>query len=225
MRPTLDAEADARPKVPSGVRVVVIDDHELVREGVTALLDKEPDLHVIGEAENAAEGLKLIETTDPDVVVLDYRLPDGSGVELCRDIAERRLRARIVVLSAFLQEDAVYGSLMAGASAYVVKDVEASELKQAVRVAARGGTLLDPKVAGHVISWAVRFTPASASSLPPSLLTVLRLLCQGRSNEEISEETGLTPLSVKKYVSRLYRRLGVSGRAEAATEAHRRGLI
>lgn len=206
------------------IRVFLVDDHELVREGLISLLRREPDLSVVGQAATGREAIESIPAADPDVVILDYRLPDMSGLEICREIAERRLRARVVVLSGFLHDQAVHESLMAGACAYVVKDVEARELRQAIRIVARGGMLIDPQVAGHMLSWAARQYP-NKSGLSPSLLTVLRLLGQGKTNAQIAEAMGLTLLTVKTYVSRIYRQLGVNGRAEASAEALRRGLL
>jgi two-component system response regulator DevR len=202
---------------------VLADDHEMVREGLISLLRHEPGIHVVAAVASAREALETIAAADPDVAVLDYRLPDARAPEVCREIAERRLRARVVVLSAYLHEEAVHASLMAGACAYVVKDVEGDQLRRAIRVAARGGALIDPLVAERVIHWATRVSPP-AGVLTPALLRVLRLVSRGCSNEEIARTTGLAPYTVEKYLSRIYRRLGVSGRAAAAAEAFRRGI-
>lgn len=220
------APIPARPKpVREPVSVFVVDDHHVVREGLIAILGREEDIRVVGQAENAEQALVSLSDADPDVVVVDYRLPGMDGVGLCREIAERRMRARVVVLSGFLDDDAVHASMMAGARAYVVKDVEAGELKRAIRAAARGETVIDPKVTGRIVGWAARAdAPTLLGELRPSELQVLRLLCQGKSPKEISSMTKLRPQTVKSYLREIYTKLGVGSRAEAIAIALRRGI-
>jgi DNA-binding NarL/FixJ family response regulator len=207
------------------VSVFVVDDHHVVREGLVAILDRESDIRVIGQAETAEQALDRLTDADPDVVVVDYRLPGMDGVGLCREIAERRMRARVVVLSGFLDDDAVHASMMAGARAYIVKDVEAAELKRAIRAAACGETMIDPKVTGRIVGWAARSdSPTLLGELRPSELQVLRLLCQGKSPKEISAATKLRPQTVKSYLREIYTKLGVGSRAEAIAIALRRGI-
>lgn len=211
------------PRPP--VSVFVVDDHHVVREGLVAILGRESDIDIVGEAESAEQALELLAGADPDVIVADYRLPGMDGVGLCREIAERRLRAGVVVLSGFLDDDAVHASMMAGARAYVVKDVEASELKRAIRAAARGETMIDSKVTGRIVGWAARAdNPSLLTELRPSELQVIRLLCAGKSPTEIAAHTGLSPQTIKSYLREIYTKLGVNSRAEAIALALRRGI-
>ena len=205
------------------ITLVVVDDHDIVREGLTAILGREPDLEIVGQAESAEEALSILPTLDPAVVVVDHSLPGMDGVALCRAIAALPVRAQVVVLSGLLDDEAVKGALDAGARAFVVKDVEASELKRAIRAAARGETLVDPAIAKRGVSGRWDELPPDVR-LPPSQLRVLRLLVEGLSVAEIAEATGLSHHTVKSYLRTIYRRLGVSSRAEATSSALRRGL-
>jgi two-component system, NarL family, response regulator DevR len=215
---------DAQPPCGRSITVFIVDDHDVVREGLAAILGREADMKIVGQAETAEEALESVPAVDPAVILVDHRLPGMDGVALCRAIAEMRLRAQVVVLSGLLDREVVAAALDAGARAYVVKDVEASELKRAIRAAARGKTLVDPKVAGRVVTGAwgearqhVRF--------PPSQLNVVRLLVEGKSVADIAAATGLSHHTIKSYLRTIYRRLGVSSRAEAAAVALRRGLV
>jgi DNA-binding NarL/FixJ family response regulator len=207
------------------VTVFLVDDHDVVREGLLSILGREPDIEVVGESSTAEGALESLDRTNPSVVVVDYRLPGMDGIELCREIAERRLRAQVVMLSAYLDDDIVYSALMSGARAYVVKDVESSELKRAIRAAARGETVIDPKVAGRILNWAARLDPRATHALRPMELRVMRLLVEGRPNREIARLMGLSPHTVKSYLREIYRKLEVGNRAEAAAVALRRGLV
>jgi DNA-binding NarL/FixJ family response regulator len=213
---------DARDSM---ITIFVVDDHKVVREGLIAILDSEPHFMVVGQAESAEEALHALPQLDPKVVIVDYRLPRMDGLELCREIAERRLRAQIVVLSVSLEEEVVERALLAGARAYVVKDVESSELKRAIRAAARGETTIDPKVAGRKLRLSARLEPSSAPVLRPAHLNVLGMIVRGMSNAEIASETGLSLHTVKSYVKETYERLGVTRRSEAVAVALRRGLV
>lgn len=207
------------------VRAFLVDDHELVRQGLVALLGRESDIEIAGIASSAEEALQRIPASDPDVVITDWRLPGMDGLDLCRELAELRSRARVVVLSAYLEEEAVFSAWLAGAAAYIVKDVEAGQLVRAVRAVARGERMIDPKVAGRIVGWASRVRSVGNDHLPASQLRVLQLLSQGKSNDQIAAATGLSENTVKKYLTRIYRRLNVTGRAEAVAEAMRRGLV
>lgn len=211
------------PGSVDSITVVVVDDHDIVREGLAAILGREPDLEVVGQAESAEEALAILPAIDPTVVVVDHSLPGMDGLALCRTIASMPLRAHVVVLSGVLDDDVVQAALDAGARAFVVKDVESSELKRAIRAAARGETLVDPAVAHRGVSR--KWDALSPDiSFPPSQLKVLRLLVEGLSVAEIAAATGLSHHTIKSYLRTIYKRLGVSSRAEAASSALRRGL-
>jgi DNA-binding NarL/FixJ family response regulator len=208
----------------SPISILIVDDHEVVREGLISILRSEPDMVVVGQAESAEEALALLPELDPTVAIVDYRLPNMDGLSLCREIAERRLRVQVVILSVSLEEHVVEGALLAGARAYVVKDLEASELKHAIRAAARGETVIDPKVVGRILRMATRADPTFTGLLRPAHLRVLRLIARGKTNSEISSMLDLTLNTVKSYLQEIYERLGVSNRAQAAAVALRRGL-
>ena len=206
------------------IRVFLVDDHDLVREGLAAILGREPDLEIAGEAASAEKALQRLPDAAVDVIIADVRLPGMDGMELCREIAERRIPGRVIILSAFMEDEVVYEAWLAGASGYVVKDVEAEPLKRAIRSVAEGRRVIDPKVAGTIAGWASRLELPSAEHLPPYLQRVLKDLCRGKTNEQIAASTGLTLETVKKYLGRIYKRLGARGRADAILEARRRGL-
>lgn len=207
------------------IRVFIVDDHDVVRAGLKALLEREADIKVVGEARSAEEALGVLADIDPEVVILDYRLPGMDGDAFCREVAERRLRAAVVLLSAYLDEEPVQASFLAGARAYVVKDVEAAELKRAVRAVAGGGTYVDPKVAGRLMGWAARLDPRGTDSLRPTEIKILGHVAAGRTNAEIARLLSLSRHTVGSYLASVFRKLGVQQRAEAVAVAIRRGLI
>lgn len=218
-------EHTVRDQEAPPITIFIVDDHEVVREGLSAILEAEPGFEVVGQAENAESALEQLEALNPTVVIVDYRLPRLDGLELCREIAEHRLRSQIVVLSVSIDENVVERAFLAGARAYVVKDVESSELKRAVRAAARGETTIDPKVTGRILRLAARLDPSMASVLRPAHLRVLKMIATGMSNTEIAEETGLSLHTVKSYIKETYERLGVTRRSQAVAIALRRGLV
>lgn len=220
-----ELEIPREPKRSPGesITLFIVDDHDVVREGLAAILGREPDIEIVGHAETAEDALAILPVRDPAVVLVDHRLPGMDGVALCRAIAEARLRAQVVVLSAALDPDVVDAALGAGARAFVVKDVEATELKRAIRAAARGQTVVDSKVVRRTSNG--RWVAPGDPVFPPSQLKVLRLLVDGLTAAEIAAATGLSPHTIKSYLRTIYRRLGVSSRAEAASAAIRRGLV
>lgn len=201
------------------ISVFLVDDHAVVREGLTAILSREPDLEIVGEAADAESAVDMMVTLKPKVAVVDNRLPGMSGIELCREIAERRIPTQAVVLSAFLERRAVEDALRAGARAYVVKDVEADELKRAIRAAAQGKTMVDGKVP---ISLGGSHDEKRMSARH---LRVLNALAEGRSASAIGNFLGLSLHTVKSYMREIYADLGVNSRAEAIAVAARRGLL
>jgi len=210
------------PKPGAGtIGVFLVGGRDVVREGLTAILGREPDIDVVGEAETGDDALRRLAQFDPAIALVDHLLPDTDGLELCREIARRRLRTRVVILSGVLDERIVDEALLAGARAYVVKDVEAAELLRAIRAAVRGEIFVDPKVAGYPPIP----TPRTVPRFPPSELKVLRCLVEGKGVAEIAVATGLSEHTVKTYLRAIYRRLGVSCRAEAAAVALRLGLV
>jgi DNA-binding NarL/FixJ family response regulator len=208
------------------VSVVIVDDHEIVRAGLTTLLAREPDIRVIGTAATGQEGLRLIEELKPTIAVVDYSLPRMSGVELCEKIGQRFPKIPVIILTTFLEDTVVFQALEAGAKAFVYKDVEARDLKRAIRAVAKGQAMLDPKVAGRVMDWA-RKHRFSASDQPLSIreTEVLRLVATGSSNPEIADTLGLAPNTIKTYLQRAVSKLKCRNRSEAAAMASERGLL
>jgi DNA-binding NarL/FixJ family response regulator len=205
------------------VRVFLLDDHEVVRRGVRDLLEAEDDFEVVGEAATAEEARQRIPATNPDVAVLDVRLPDGSGVEVCRDVRSARPELACIMLTSFADDEALFEAIMAGAAGYVLKQVSGSNLIEAVRQVAAGQSLLDPKVTERVLE-RLRKGPDEDERLKgitDQERRILNLLADGKTNRQIAEEMFLAEKTVKNYVSNLLSKMGMSRRTEAAVYAAR----
>ena len=205
------------------VRVFLLDDHEVVRWGVRGLLEAEDDLTVTGEASTAEEALGRIPSTQPDVAVLDVRLPDGDGVEVCREIRSRHPEIQCLMLTSFADDEALFSAIMAGAAGYVLKQIKGSDLVDAIRRVAGGASLLDPSVTGRVLE-RLRAPPEEnegISRLSDQERRILELIAEGRTNRQIAEEIYLAEKTVKNYVSSMLMKLGMQRRTEAAAYAAR----
>jgi DNA-binding NarL/FixJ family response regulator len=205
------------------VRVFLLDDHEVVRRGLRDLLEAEDDLTVVGEAGTAEEALRRIPATRPDVAVLDVRLPDGDGVEVCREIRSSHPDINCLMLTSFADDDALFSAIMAGAAGYVLKQVRGTDLVDGVRRVGRGESLLDPAVTGRVLD---RLRERSDGADELSALTeqerkLLSLIAEGLTNRQIGERMYLAEKTVKNYVSNVLAKLGMSRRSEAAAYAAR----
>jgi DNA-binding NarL/FixJ family response regulator len=204
-------------------RVFLLDDHEVVRRGIRDLLEAEDDLMVVGEASTAEEAVGRILATSPDVCVLDVRLPDGTGVEVCREVRERRPELHCLMLTSYSDDEALLEAVLAGASGYLLKQVRGSDLVDAVRRVAAGQSLLDPAVTSALLR---RIREGSVederlASLTEQERKVLHLLAEGRTNRQIADTLFLAEKTVKNYVSNLLSKLGMSRRTEAAVWAAR----
>jgi DNA-binding NarL/FixJ family response regulator len=206
------------------IQVVVVDDHEIVRLGLRAMLDREDDINVIGTAADGHQGLDVIGQLQPDVAVIDYSLPGMSGVELCGEVRKRWDDIRVVMLTTFLDEFVIRSSLLAGAQAYVYKDVEGLDLKRAIRTVANGQSVLDPNVTGFVIRWASSGA-GDLVSLSGREVDILRLVVRGRSNQQIADELHVSINTVKTCLGRVYRKLDCHNRSQAASLAASRGFL
>ena len=197
------------PRGPIVIRVFLVDDHEIVRRGVRELLESTDDLEVVGEAGTAAEAVQRIPATAPDVAILDVRLPDGSGIEVCRDLRSMLPDLRCLMLTSYNDDEALFDAIVAGASGYVLKEVRGSDLIESVRRVAGGQSLLDPTVTARVID-RMRNPPKDAltASLTPQETVILGHLADGLTNRQIAEHMFLAEKTVKNYVSNL---LGSSG--------------
>lgn len=216
------------------LRVFLVDDHELVRRGFASLLREDGGFEVVGEAANAQDALSGVERTHPQVAVLDVRLPDGDGVELCREIRSQHPDTRCLVLTAFDDDEALFSAIMAGASGYVLKDSGGDELIDAVRTVAEGRSMLDPAVTTQVLE-RLRNGPEEDAEderlarLTPQERRILSLIADGLTNREIAAQIFLAEATVKNYVSSLLAKLGMQGRTQAAIFAtelrHKRGEL
>jgi two-component system response regulator DevR len=204
-------------------RVFLLDDHEIVRRGLRELLEAEPDFAVVGEAGTAEEALTRIPATSPDVAVLDVRLPDGDGVEVCRDIRSRHPEVQCLMLTSFADDEALFSAILAGAAGYVLKQVRGTDLVDAIRRVAQGQSLLDPAVTARVLQ---RLRTPQGPAEDVAHLTeqerkILDLIAEGLTNRQIGERMFLAEKTVKNYVSNVLMKLGMSRRSEAAAYAAR----
>ncbi|BAD42078.1 response regulator [Symbiobacterium thermophilum] len=209
------------------IRVLIVDDHELLREGLKSLLSREEDMEVVGEAAGGREAVALCRSLRPDVVVLDARLPDVDGVEVCRQLQEEMPEVAVLMLTTFSDSDLVLGAVRAGARGYVVKDVLGMDLKRSIRAVARGEVAMDPKVVGYLMQQ-MRSPSADKEERIPlnrQQLAIIRLVAQGYTNREIAERMFLSEKTVKGYLAEAMRRMGVKNRVEAAMVASKNGWI
>jgi len=200
------------------IRVFLLDDHELVRRGLADLLDVETDLEVVGEASSVAEAMARIPAAQPDVAVLDVRLPDGSGVEVCRDIRSQMPEVRCLMLTSFSDDEALFDAIMAGASGYVLKEIRGHDLVDAIRQVAAGQSLLDPSLTQKVMEKLRRGNEQDErlAALSDQEQRILELIGEGMTNRQIGEEMHLAEKTVKNYVSSLLAKLGMERRTQAA---------
>jgi two-component system response regulator DevR len=216
------------------IRLMIIDDHEMVREGLKAILVVESDFSIVGEAANAEEALTLIERLRPDVVLLDVRLPGVSGIEVCRIVTEQYPETAVIILTTFTDEQIITQCIQAGAKGFILKDVERFDLKRAIRAVARGEAAIDTKTAASVLAQLRRGgdhkgRPYKKEPLTELLssqqIVILRLVAQGLSSREIATQLYLSENTVKGYVQEILHRLGVKNRTEAVMVAVKQGWL
>ncbi len=200
------------------LKVLLVDDHEVVRAGLRALIDAQPDMTVVGEAGTAEEGVRHVGFDSPDVVVLDVRLLGGSGVEACREIRSRFPQVKVLMLTSFADEEALMAAILAGASGYVLKRVKTGDLIEDIRRVGAGESLLDPEMTERLFD-RLRNGPKDdplLSKLTNQELTVVEHIAEGKTNKQIADEMFLAEKTVKNYVSSLLTKMGMSSRTEAA---------
>jgi two-component system response regulator DevR len=211
------------------LRVMLVDDHEVVRRGIKALLDAAEDIVVAGEAGSVKEAIEEAERARPDVVVMDVRLIDGSGIEATREIRARRPKTQVLMLTSFADDEALFASIMAGASGYVLKQIKSGELVRAIRAVGEGKSLLDPTVTKSVLDRLRKgkhlMKDEKLARLSPQEERILTLVASGKTNREIGEELHLAEKTVKNYVSSILSKLEVARRAEAAAYLARHTTI
>ena len=203
------------------MKVFLVDDHEVVRRGLIDLLGADPELDVVGEAGSVAEAMARIPAACPDVAVLDVRLPDGNGIELCRDLLSRMPDLRCLILTSYTSDEAMLDAILAGASGYVVKDIKGMELARAVKDVGAGRSLLDNRAAAALMAKLRGATEKHdpLSGLTDQERTLLGLLSEGLTNKQIADRMFLAEKTVKNYVSRLLAKLGMERRTQAAVFA------
>jgi len=207
---------------PVTIRVFLLDDHEIVRRGLRELLESEDDIEVVGEAGTAAEALGRIPATRPDVAILDVRLPDGDGIEVCRDIRSTHPQIACLMLTSFSEDEALSSAILAGAAGYALKQMRGVDLVDGVRRIGRGESLLDPSLTSRVLERLRRpAEPDVLAGLTRQERRILDLIAEGMTNRQIGEQLFLAEKTVKNYVSNLLSKLGMSRRTEAAVYAAR----
>ncbi len=210
------------------IRVLIVDDHAVVREGLRTFLELQDGLEVVGEAADGEEAVALAESLHPDVVLMDLVMPKVDGIDAMRELRDRAPETRVIVLTSFLDDERLLPAIEAGAAGYLLKDVEPAELARAVRAAHAGEALIAPSVAARLLS-AIAERPRVAGAEPERLTPreheVLRLIAGGRSNKRIALELGISEKTVKTHVGHLFAKLGVTDRTQAALLAVREGLV
>jgi two-component system response regulator DevR len=208
-------EPHARP-----LSLLVVDDHEVVRQGLVALLGRRSEFQVVAEAGTVAEAIHAARRFQPDLVVMDVRLPDGSGIEACREIRAEFPQTRVIILTSYPDEDAVLSAIVAGASGYLLKQVRSRDLIAALEAVGRGESLLDPAVTGRVLERVRRIAtsdqPDELAQLTSQEQKILLLVAEGKTNKEIAAEVFLSDKTVKNYVSSILAKLNLERRAQAA---------
>ncbi|WP_283138654.1 response regulator [Rhizohabitans arisaemae] len=213
------------------IRVVLADDQALIRDGIAALLQSDPDIEVVGQAEDGKQAVTLAGSLTPDVVVMDIRMPIMDGLQATAQIVSRGIPARVLVLTTFDEDEYVYEALAVGASGFLLKDASAGELIHAVRVVASGDALLAPSVTRRLISEFTRRRPVGLTTVPRlAALTarereVLSLIARGLSNAEIATELVVAEQTVKTHVGRIFTKLAIRDRAQAVVVAYESGLV
>jgi DNA-binding NarL/FixJ family response regulator len=218
--------------VADPIRILLVDDQRLMREGLRILLELESDLEVVGEAENGQAALGAYADLQPDVVLMDIRMPGMDGVEATWRLRERWPEARVIILTTFDDDEYVFEGLRAGARGYLLKDVSGYDLAEAVRTVAAGGALIEPSVARKVVAEFARLAPPArtaevglAEPLSEREVDILRLLAQGLTNRQIADRLSLAEGTVKNYITAILQKLGTRDRTQAALRARELGVI
>ena len=209
------------------IKVLITDDHPVVREGLSAMLNKEPDIQVVGEAENGTEAIDKAKELQPDVVLMDLRMPEVDGVEAMRQIRAANPGIKFIVLTTYDNDEYIFKGIEAGARAYLLKDAPREELFKAIRAVYKGESLIEPAVAGKVLD---RFAELSRQAQAPERLSereleVLKLMAKGAANKEIAAGLCISESTVKTHIQTIFQKLKVSDRTEAVTEAIKKGII
>jgi DNA-binding NarL/FixJ family response regulator len=217
------------PKQPAKQRIILVDDHEVVRLGLKSLLERHPQFDVIAEASSAREAIEKTDQMKPDVVVMDIRLPGTSGIEACEQIVTKHPNVKVIMLTSYAEDEMLFSAIRAGASGYILKQIGSDDLVKALEAVSRGEALLDPAVTQRVfqeVRRAVKEEEASAfQHLSQQEKHVLLLVSEGKTNREIAIILGRSARTIQLHLNRVYRKLGVETRTAAATVAVRASLV
>ncbi len=209
-----------KSKKLNSINVMLVDDHEIVRQGLAAALESEDDIIIVGEANSKNQAIKVALNCQPHVILMDVRLPDGTGIEACREILEQSPDIQVLMLTSYQDDDAVFAAIIAGAAGYLLKEVSSQAIINGIRTVADGGSLLDPKVTGKIFK-RLRHQPSEKESKLASLnkreRNILELIAKGKTNKEIAELILLSDKTVKNYVSIILSKLQLSRRSAAAS--------
>jgi len=209
------------------IKILIADDHPVVREGLSAMLSEEQDIQVVGEAGNGAEAVDKAQELQPDIVLMDLRMPEVDGVEAMRQIGAVNPDIRFIVLTTYDNDEYIFKGIEAGARAYLLKDAPREELFKAIRAVHKGESLIEPAIAGKVLD---RFAELSrkaqvVEALSEREVEVLKLMAKGAANKEIAAELSISESTVKTHIQTIFQKLGVGDRTEAVTEAIKKGII
>jgi DNA-binding NarL/FixJ family response regulator len=208
-----------RPE-PKNIRLLLVDDHKVVRSGVKALLSGTGNIDVVGEAGTVVDAVSVAARLKPDLVLMDVRLPDGSGIDACRDIRTARPQTRVLFLTSFADDDAVLATILAGADGYLLKEIDEEALIRAIETVAAGRSILDPSVTQRVLTrikdQASTGAEQKGADLSPQEQKVVALVAEGQTNKEIAVALGLSDKTVRNYLSNIFQKLQVSRRSQAA---------
>jgi DNA-binding NarL/FixJ family response regulator len=209
------------------IRILIVDDHPVVREGIGSMLKKEPDFKMVGEASNGLEAIEKARELLPDVVLMDLRMPEMDGVEAISRIKAEKPEVKFIILTTYSDDEYIFKGIAAGARAYLLKDAPRDELFKAIRMVSRGESLIQPVVASRVLDKLAelsRKTPA-ADTLSDREIEVLRLMAGGQSNKDIADHLSITQSTVKTHITSIFQKLNVTTRTEAVTNALKKGII
>ena len=201
------------------IKILLVDDHEVVRMGLRTLLERRENIAVVGEAGTVAEAVAAAQRTEPDVIVMDIRLPDGSGVDACREIRGQRPETKVIMLTSYADDEAIYGSIMAGAAGYLLKQTKGQDLASAIGRVAAGESLLDPGITENVLKRMRQLAEGESddlAALTPQERKIIGFIAEGKTNKEIAEVVFLSDKTVKNYVSSILSKLNLRRRSEAA---------
>ena len=199
------------------IRILLVDDHEVVRVGLRSVLNRVPEIKVVGEAASMSEAIAQTSRFRPQVVVMDVRLPDGNGVEACREIIAAYPQTRILFLTSYADDESLLAAVAAGAHGYLLKEIGSQGLIQAIQTVASGGSILDPAVTARALAWIKsRGTSSSADKLSPQEERVLALVADGKTNREIADALGLREKTIKNYLANIFDKLHFTRRSQAA---------